>query len=142
MAFYVIALEQAFPKACFVLTVRHNSNEWYGSLTRFHAKLFGSSGAPPTYEQMLERKRENGNNLWYNMSAKFDISKEFPYEKSTLIRYYEMHNHMVKEYFRFKSNLLVLNVAEADAYKTFCTFLNVHPIHGEFPWENRTDACC
>src|SRR5690349_10358789 len=40
------ALDQAFPGAKFILTVRESSAEWYESLTRFHTKIVGKNRLP------------------------------------------------------------------------------------------------
>ena len=40
------AMDQAFPKSRFILTVRSNSEVWYESLLRFHTKLIGAGRLP------------------------------------------------------------------------------------------------
>ena len=40
------AMDGAFPKSRFILTVRSNAEEWYESLVRFHTKLIGAGRLP------------------------------------------------------------------------------------------------
>ncbi|MBI3882938.1 MAG: hypothetical protein HY305_01625, partial [Sphingobacteriales bacterium] len=35
-------LDKAFPNSKFILSVRDSSEQWYNSITSFHAKLFGN----------------------------------------------------------------------------------------------------
>src|SRR3954452_13281738 len=41
-----VVLDQEFPGSKFVLTVRKNADEWYGSLARFHTKIVGTGQLP------------------------------------------------------------------------------------------------
>ncbi len=40
------ALDQKFPGSKFILTIRNSPEQWYESLTRFHAVLFGHDRIP------------------------------------------------------------------------------------------------
>jgi hypothetical protein len=44
-------LDKEFPNSKFILTVRDSSDQWYTSITKFHAKLFGN-GNIPTWEDL------------------------------------------------------------------------------------------
>ncbi|MEW6133713.1 MAG: sulfotransferase [Pseudomonadota bacterium] len=68
-----------------------------------------------------------------------DCTEDDPYNKETLIAHYNFHNEMVQDYFRNRpQDLLVLNVAETDAYEKLCAFLG-KPSNGKtFPWKNKT----
>ena len=43
-----VALDQSFSRSKFILTVRDNSNQWYNSITKAHANLWGKDGEVPT----------------------------------------------------------------------------------------------
>lgn len=136
--FTFMFLEQAYPNARFILSVRNDSEQWYNSLIRFHSSLMTDGGKIPSYDDMLAYSRSKKSSIWSNMVAKFDIDKDDPYNKDILIGYYEQHNSMVKEYFRFKSNLLVINISHNSSYQKFCEFLDEKPLYQSFPWKNKT----
>jgi len=45
-----VVLDHEFPGSKFILTVRGSPEQWYNSLTEFHAKLWGKNGRIPTKE--------------------------------------------------------------------------------------------
>lgn len=54
--------------------------------------------------------------------------------KERFVRY----NQNVKDYFRFRDNLLILNVADDGAYQELCDLLGEEPLYDSMPWENKT----
>lgn len=132
-------LDQAFPDARFILSLRDSEDQWYESLVRFHSKLFGRDGAVPTEEDLKRARRGQSRTVWDNMNVRHPMVAGDPYNKSLLQAYYRDHNRMVMDYFRFRDNLLVINLADADAYRKFCSFIGKMPLYDTFPWENRTD---
>jgi hypothetical protein len=131
-------LDQAFPDARFILTVRNSEDEWYESLVRFHSKVFGQNGAIPTEDDLKKAWRGEGRTAWDNFNVRHELVPRDPYNKNVLQTYYREHNRMVKDYFRFRNNLLVINLAEPDSYKKVCSFIGESPLYDSFPWENRT----
>ncbi len=131
-------LDKAFPKSKFILTVRDTDEEWYQSFTKFQTKLFGENGKLPTTQQLKKSFRTKERTVWDNIQARHETPPNDPYKKEILINYYNNHNQMVIDYFRFKDNLLVINLKQKDAYKSFCKFLNLKPLYEQFPWENKT----
>jgi hypothetical protein len=132
------ALDQRFPGSKFILTMRDSPEQWYDSLTRFHAALFGH-GRIPTADDLkaadyvYQGFMYEANRLVYNTPA------DDPYNRDLLIASYNAHNNAVVEYFRHRpGRLLVLNVAEPGAYDKLCGFLGKPRTGKEFPWENRT----
>jgi hypothetical protein len=131
------ALDQRFPRSRFVLTVRNSPEQWYESLTRFHAAKF-ANGRIPTCDDL----RAAG----YARGSAYDAYRLIhrtppgdPYNRETLIASYNAHNNAVVEYFRHRpDDLLVLNVAQPDAYDRLCTFLGEPSTGKAFPWENKT----
>ena len=131
-------LDRAFPGSKFILTVRHNAEEWYQSLTRFHAKKFGEGGRIPTADDLRDADYVR-KGFMYNLVKLYGTSDHDPYEKAVLKQHYDTHNRTVIDYFAERpGDLLVINLTEADSYQEFAGFLGVAPQRTEFPWENRT----
>ncbi|MDF1859533.1 MAG: hypothetical protein P1U87_04925 [Verrucomicrobiales bacterium] len=133
------ALDQAFPGSKFILTVRSSADEWYESLTRFHTKLLGTEGVPTMQDlethphavrwRMLEVQR-----------LMFGADESSLYDRDLYQKHYERHNETVIDYFRNRSeDLLVLNLADRRGWDPICQFLERPEPEGVgFPWENRT----
>lgn len=131
-------IDQAYPGSKFILTVRDTSEQWYSSITRFHSKLYGKNGRLPTSEDLRAAEY-----VWkgyaYNIINVYGTTDDDPYNKETMIAHYERYNREVIEYFKDRSNdLLVINVAEKGAYQKFVEFLGVDSPYDDFPWENKT----
>lgn len=135
-----IHLDQAFPTAKFILSVRDSDEQWYQSLVKFHSKLFGENGSIPTAEQLKNSFRPQGRNVWENWIEKFDVTEEDPYNRDILIDYYTSHNKMVIDYFKNRDNLIIINLSDEDSYRQFCEFLGKDALYDRFPWENKTSS--
>ena len=136
-----IAIDQAFLGSKFILTVRDNPEQWYNSLINFHGKMWGKGNVPPTSEDLKKAKYVFRGGPFYSIMHSFNVTEEEPYKKDILIDHYKMHNKNVIDYFRFRQDdLLVLNVADTNAYIKLTTFLNVKTEKTEFPWENKTNG--
>lgn len=133
-----IFMDQYFNNAKFILTERDNEEQWYNSLVNFHSKLLGIEGGIPTAEDLKYAKRTDSRTMWDNFNARHEIRDNNPYQKDRLITYYLDHNKMVKDYFRFRDNLLVIKLTTKDSYQKFCKFLELKPLYNSFPWENKT----
>ena len=116
-------LDYAYPGSKFILTVRNSSLEWYNSLIRFHSNLIGN-GKLPTAEEIESFEYHNPGWLWRAHQIIFNVDKDLLYDKEHYIKHYELHNNRVKDYFRFRTDdLLVLNVADKNAVQLLCDFL-------------------
>lgn len=136
--YFYVALDQAFPGSKFILTVRDNASEWYSSLTRFHAREWGTNGLPPTADQ-LRAAPFLRKGFAYNLVKLYGTTDAEPYHRETLIAHYERHNAAVREYFRHRpQDLLEINLTAPDSYRNFVDFLGVRSPFDSFPWENRT----
>ena len=134
-----IALDQYFKNAKFVLTVRDSDEVWYNSLVSFHSRIYSPENKVPSWEDLDNAKYRFKGYAAQVRKLVFGIDRsEDPYDEKKLRAYYNTHNNAVLDYFKNKDNLLVLNVAEPDAYKRLCKFLNKEPIYDTFPWENKT----
>ncbi len=132
------ALDMRFPGSKFILTVRDSPEQWYQSLIRFHAKLFGH-GNTPTCDDLKKAQYRHTGYVYEANRATYATPDANPYDKMTLINQYNSHNESVIEYFRHRPNdLLVLNVSQEGAYQRFCEFLDKPCLRQSFPWENKT----
>lgn len=131
-------LDQAYPGSKFILTVRDSPEQWYSSITRFHAKLFGKGGRIPTVED-LKAAQYVRPGFMYNVVRVHGTPDEDPYNKEIMIAHYESYNREIMEYFSDRpEDLLVINVAERGAYEKFIEFLGVESPYDDFPWLNKT----
>lgn len=134
-----VALDQQFPGSKFILTVRDSPEQWYSSLTKFHSKKWGKNNRIPTKEDLQKASYIYEGAPWDINRWEYTTPESNPYNKEALIKSYVAHNDNVIEYFRHRPNdLLVLNVAERDAYKKLCIFLGKPLEREDFPWENKT----
>lgn len=134
-----IALDQYFKDAKFILTIRDTEEQWYNSLVNFHTKVHAGGQNIPTVQDLKNAEYRYQGYAWDVRSKVFGFNEhENPYDKDKFISYYNSHNRSVLDYFRFKDNLLVINLSDESSYERFCKFLNRKPIYDRFPWENQT----
>ena len=134
-----VAMDIAFPGSKFILTLRKNAEEWYDSLIRFHSKLWGNGNLPPTADDLKKANYIYKGFPFHSKMHLHNVSENDPYNKDSLIDYYVTHNKNVKDYFRHRSNdLLIINLKEKDSYVRFCKFLDIEQTKEHFPWENKT----
>ena len=133
-------LDKEFPNSKFILTVRDSSDQWYTSVTKFHAKLFGN-GNIPSWEDLKNVEYVYKGWIYNNFINNYGLTeKDNPYKKEVLIAHYEKHNQDIINYFEGRpDDLLIINLSEKDTYVKFCNFIGVVPKRETFPWENKTD---
>ena len=134
-----IALDQYFKNAKFILTIRDTDEQWYNSITKFHSKKWADGQETPTLDQLKEASyRYKGYAYEFNRKV-FTTPTYKPYEKRTLLDYYNHHNLSVKNYFRSKPHQFIeINVSEQKDYKRLVSFLGKKTDKEDFPWENKT----
>lgn len=131
-------LDRAYPGSKFILTVRDNPEQWYKSITRFHARKFGKDGRVPTTDD-LKQAVYIRKGMPYNTVRLHGTPDSDPYNHDIMVAHYEKHNRAVMEYFKDRpDDLLVLNLSEEGAYQKFIDFLGVASPFDSFPWENKT----
>ncbi|TDT43465.1 hypothetical protein DES49_1282 [Halospina denitrificans] len=131
-------LDKAYPGSKFILTVRDDAEQWYQSITRYHAKNFGKNGCIPTAGD-LKAARYVWPGFMYNVVRVHGTPDSDPYNKDIMISHYLRYNRDVMEYFKNRpDDLLVINVSEKGAYQKFENFLDVDSPYDNFPWANRT----
>lgn len=134
-----VSLDQAFPGSKFILTIRDSPDDWYNSLTSFHAKMWGKDGKLPTKEDLKNSFYGKLGGPWEANRLFYNTPENDPYNKEKLKDFYIQHNKNVIDYFRHRSaDLLILNVADKKAYTKLCDFLRIENEEKEFPWENKT----
>lgn len=130
--FMYVALDQSFPNAKFILSVRDNVDQWYRSLLRYHGHLF-AGGRIPVKEDLLRSSYCYPGFVWESFQVLLNTPEDDIYHKPTLAAYYERHHANVTDYFRGKHNLLKINLADKGAYPEFCRFLGKTPVADDFP---------
>ncbi|MFO1173653.1 MAG: sulfotransferase [Paracoccaceae bacterium] len=130
-------LDKAFPKSKFILSVRDDAEQWYRSLTSFHAKSF-NGGKLPTYEVLAEVDYLRKGYV-ATIVELFGSTKEEPYQKESLLDFYNRHNEDVIGYFADRpDDLLIINLSKAGDYQRFLDFLGKTSPRKTFQWENKT----
>lgn len=135
-----IPLDHAFPGSKFILTVRDSAEEWYDSIIRFQAEKHGG-GELPTKEVLQNTTYRYKGFAWETKKIVFNTPDDDIYNKEMFIEHYKYHNKMVKDYFRFRpDDLLILNLKDDNAYQKLCKFLDRKPLYDNFPWVNKTES--
>jgi len=132
-------LDYAFPGSRFILSIRDDEDEWYRSLIRFHQKRLGVQGKITKEHLSNDQYRYTGF-VWEANRIIYNTPEDDPYNERILKEHYLRHNEDVIEYFKFRSDLLVINLKEPGSYQRFCDFLEAEPVYEEFPWLNRSDS--
>jgi len=130
-------LDFAFPDSKFILTVRDSAEQWYNSFIRFQKKVNGINGELPDKASLMENDRVFKGFAYWTKNDVYRTSDSNLYEKELLLKHYNQYNNDVMHYFRFRRNLIVLNVSDPGSYFEFCRFLDKEPIYDRFPWENK-----
>ncbi|WP_159023046.1 sulfotransferase [Formosa sp. L2A11] len=134
-----IALEQEFPNAKFILTVRDNEEQWYNSISKFHSKLWSDGISIPQIEELKNATYRYKGLAYEYIKQVYNTPDEDLYNKSILMKTYNNHNSLVKDYFRaHQEKLIVINTSNKADYFRLCDFLKEKPLHDNFPWENKT----
>ncbi len=132
-----LILHEHYPESKFILTTR-DAEKWYQSITSFHTKLFSKNSNPPTSEDLKNATYRYKGYIWDENRAVWNTPENELYNKKLLIDQYELHNKVVRNFFRNKSNFLDIDISEADSYNKLCGFLNKKPLYSEFPHINKT----
>lgn len=123
-------LDQHFPKAKFILTVRDSADAWYDSLIRYHRKILGLNRTPTAADLKNYTYNYKGE-LWDAQKLIFGINEDELYDRNLYKNFYEIHIRSVTHYFmNTPEKLLTLNVGEPDAAAQLCAFLDV-PYSGQ-----------
>ncbi len=130
-------LDKAYPGSKFILTIGDDAEQWYRSITRFHAKRFGGGLIPTAENLKAARYRRKG--YLYRFVKLHGAPDSDIYNKEILMSHYNRHNESVQEYFRDRpGDLLVINLAREGSYRKFVEFIDAESECSSFPWKNKT----
>ena len=133
------AMDRAFPGSRFILSIRDDSEQWYGSLVRFHTQLMGK-GRLPTAQDLKDFPYQYKGWIFEALQLVSGGSETDPYNKPRLIASYESHKEAVANYFRNRpQSFLTVNLSEPDSAERIVRFLGL-PYTGQvMPHLNRSD---
>ena len=113
--------------------------QWYNSITKFHAKQHGLNGRIPTYEDIINCPYRSKGFLKRLTIDAYGTTAEDPYHKETLLVHYPLHNQTMIDYFKDRpQDLLIIKLSDPQAYQKFIKFIGVDSPYDGFPWENKT----
>lgn len=140
LPFTYVVLDHFFPNSKFILTVRDSAEQWFNSLTKFHSKLWGKNGRElPVKEDLQNATYIYKGWAWDGYRFNYNTPEDNLYQKDLMIEHYNNHNKNVIEYFRHRSeDLLILNLSSSDSLNKLTDFLGVKSELVEMPWENKT----
>lgn len=133
-------MDETYKGSKFILTIRDDADQWVNSLINFHTKLWSPDDEPPRKEHLLgEVERRYKGWAWDLVRLCYETSENDLYNREQLKSQYLRYNAEVMEYFKKRpEDLLVLNVADDDAYEKLCLFLDKPVTQKSFPWKNKT----
>ena len=135
LPFTYVILDQVFSGSKFILSVR-DPDDWYASYLRHQKQVIGTDDIPTVRELKAHPYVWPG---WlYDAKIWQGQPEDKFYDEAFLKERFMSYNRNVENYFRFKDNLLVINVADDGAYQALCEFLGEEPLYEVMPWENRT----
>jgi hypothetical protein len=118
-------MDAAFPDSKFILSVRDDADQWYRSLTRFHAKRRGLD-QPPTAEQLKADPYVWPGFMWHASQLMYGVDESNVWDEGIYKRMYVRHIESVQDYFRYRPNdLLTINLAAEGSMQRLCEFLKV-----------------
>ena len=131
-------VDHAFPGSQFVLTVRNSAQDWYDSLVRFHASLFGKT-TPPTVEDLMHCDYCRPGWLWRQQQLVYGADETNLYNPDLYMAHYNSHISRVQDYFKYRArDLLILDVSDANAMQYLCNFLGIAHEGQAMPHLNRS----
>lgn len=135
------AIDQHFPNAKFIMSLRDDGEQWYESITRFHSKLWADGKRIPTAEDLKTATYIKRGRPWHSNRLIYNTPETEPYRKDDLLQFYANHRDAVRSYFKHRSGkMLEINVARSDDYARMCEFLVRQPLSKGFPWCMKTDS--
>lgn len=130
------AMDSAFPRSKFILTVRNSAEQWYESFRGYYLGKYWGGLHPHSSEIAISNPYAD-----YALERMRAIYGQWqdPFDRDKLIQAYESHNNAVLDYFEERpKDLLVVNISDDQDYLRLCRFLGKEPRANSFPWLNRT----
>ena len=123
-------LDQNFPKAKFILSVRDSAEQWLASLKRFHN--VNSIDELKNFDY----NRENWLYDWYVRGLGCD--KNDPLNEEYLKSVYSLHIKHANEYFQGSKNFLQVNIKEENFSDKLSNFTGVNFLDCKIPHANKS----
>lgn len=114
----------------------HDLDDWYRSYVRHQKQAVGTDEVPTPEE--LKRHPYVREGWLYDAKIWQGRPEDKFYDEDFLNERFVRYNRNVEDYFRFKENLLIINVADDGAYQKLCDFLGEEPLYDQMPWRNKT----
>jgi hypothetical protein len=141
LPYIYVVLDEHFPNAKFVLSLRDSADQWYASWRNADAAWLGA-GSPPAAETLKAVDYAYPGFIWdvHSLIVRDTARRERePYARAPFIEFYELHRENVRRYFsRGRRNLIEINVARHADYLRLCDFLGREPAADGFPLLNKT----
>ncbi len=119
---FYVQLDKHYPNSKFILTIREKSS-WLQSLKKHWEER------PP-----FEDPKQNDIHLKMRRFLRAAVYGTYVFNEERLSYVYDLHLANVLEYFKDRSNsLLIMDICAGDGWEKLCTFLNLKIIHEPFP---------
>jgi hypothetical protein len=92
----------------------------------------------PKKEHMVNDNYRYPGFIWEANRIMYETPEQEPLSEKILKEHYLRHNQDVQRYFKFREDLLVINLKESSSYQKFCDFLGHTPQYADFPWLNKS----
>jgi hypothetical protein len=123
-------LDQNFPKAKFILSVRDSAEQWLASLRRFHN--VNSIDELKNFDY----NRENWLYDWYVRGLGCD--KNDPLNEEYLKSVYSLHIKNANEYFQGSKNFIQVNIKEENLLDKLSNFIGANFLDCRVPHANKS----
>jgi len=117
-------LDYRYPNSKFILTVR-DIEDWLSSCKWFFSKEKALKSDRYKKKRVLLSKQQS-------LIRKYLYGAEF-FNEESYREGYLLHLEDVKEYFKDRNDLLVMNIFKGDGFELLCPFLGVPTIERRFP---------
>lgn len=131
-------ISRAFPKARFILTRRESAEAWYESMMRFYSKMFSNGITAPGKNELIAAKYLYPGYMWDVNRALYFTPESDPFEKTAMIRWYNLHLEEVRTFFSGSERLLEVCIEADDASEKIATFAGIKPTSKRLPHLNKS----
>jgi len=136
-----IVLDQHFPNAKFILSIRNTADEWYDSLIRFHTKLWSSNinNEPPSTDDLKRATYGYLGRAYHSNRMIFSSPETDIYNRNELVKYYQSHNYEVEQYFKHSQDRFIrINLSDDLDLERLSSFCNKPLSKKKFPKLNKS----
>ncbi|MBE7436825.1 MAG: hypothetical protein HS115_00100 [Spirochaetales bacterium] len=122
-------LDELYPGSKFVLTVREEAG-WLKSMEEHWSNkpIHDHEGGPSETQMKIRR---------FLRATVYGI---YTYSRQRLRNVHRQHEKDVREYFKDKDNLLIMDITRGDGWDRLCPFLGLPVIDAPFPYVNKKDG--